>query len=90
MKLQLTIDSHHTNIPLSDDHRTKNSSGQRTVNLLEARNSGERTRLACWFRRCAETDFSSVRIAGAALAQRKVRDRGTRSPARETRALPRC
>ena len=43
---------------------------------MHARNSGEHTPLACWFRCLAETIFC------------KVRDRGTRSPARETRMLP--
>gem|GEM_PF-5016102 len=40
--------------------------------------SGERTRLACWFRRLAETSFQKFATAR------------TPSPTRETRALPKA
>jgi len=41
------------------------------------------------FRRRAETNFfAELRHANTKELTRKVRDRGTRSPARETRALP--
>src|SRR5438874_5049967 len=42
--------------------------------------SGERTRLACWFRRLAETIFTTEKKFAMARAP---------SPAREARALPR-
>ena len=54
-------------------------------------NSGERTRLACWCRRRAIANFSlrsSMRPAERAKKTRCSRA-GRRSPARETRALPR-
>ena len=51
--------------------------------------SGERTRLACWFRHRAETILFSAAPLERIDDLRKVYDRGTRSPARETRALPR-
>jgi len=51
--------------------------------------SGERARLACWFRRRAETIFvSSVASAARGESSNKVREPETASPARETRALP--
>src|SRR5262245_5768781 len=52
---------------------------------------GERTRLACWFRRPAETNFLLVSLRSAEMEQLEQRFAiaRTRSPARETRALPR-
>jgi hypothetical protein len=52
--------------------------------------SGERTRLACWFRRRAETIFvSSVAFAARGESSNKVREPETASPeTRETSALP--
>jgi hypothetical protein len=47
-------------------------------------NSGEHTPLACLFRRLAETDASA---SHSEAATEKVRERQTRSPARETRTL---
>src|SRR5436853_2520616 len=49
---------------------------------------GERTRLACWFRRLAETIL--FRCTNLRFRQRagKVRDRETRPPTRGTRVLP--
>src|SRR6266571_8690584 len=52
------------------------------------RRFGERTRLACWFRRRAETIFPLAIDLQSGPAQGEVRDRETRSPARVTRALP--
>src|SRR5205823_8878705 len=46
------------------------------------------TRLACWFRRHAETIFSEHETTDVIQCIRKVRDSGTPSPTRETRALP--
>src|SRR5215211_7636331 len=43
-------------------------------------------RLACWFRRRAETIFRKFANVYGFHQSRKVRDRETRSPARETRA----
>jgi hypothetical protein len=46
-------------------------------------------RLACWFRRHAETIFSKkLKNCMEFRVSRRVRDRETRSPARETHALP--
>jgi glutaminyl-tRNA synthetase len=50
--------------------------------------SGERARPACWFRRCAETNFSFNRIAPPAEVSEEVCESETASPARERRALP--
>ncbi len=47
----------------------------------------ERTRLAGWFRRHAETIFSSIGTGGGGFREKSAIAR-TRSPARETRALP--
>jgi len=62
------------------------------VDSVRSANSGERTRLACLFRRRAETILPQ---SGSCAAREKsdpekVRDRETRSPARATRALPRA
>src|SRR6266542_821226 len=46
------------------------------------------SRLACWFRRRAETVFPKNVDRGSRHRAREVRDGGTPSPARETRALP--
>src|SRR5712692_10279142 len=50
------------------------------------RNSGERTRLACGFRRLAE--ISSLGSGNNPLRERKFAIARARSPAREARALP--
>ena len=47
----------------------------------------ERTRLACWFRRRAETIFPSTEVRRGGFREKSAIAR-TRSPARETRALP--
>ncbi|PZR73599.1 MAG: hypothetical protein DLM52_10755 [Chthoniobacterales bacterium] len=41
-----------------------------------------------WFRRLAENDLCLIMPLAATSAPRKVRECGTHSPARETRALP--
>src|SRR5205085_12621763 len=51
--------------------------------------SGERTRLACGFRRLAETRLSTSILRVSGPRSQKVRDGETPSPARETHALPR-
>src|SRR5215211_6110363 len=52
--------------------------------------SGERTRLACWFRRSAETVFPLIFASSEHnRGKRKFATARTRSPAREPRALPR-
>ncbi len=50
----------------------------------DARDSGERTRLACWFRRHAET----ISMSGPTHHCEKVHDGESPSSARESRALP--
>jgi hypothetical protein len=56
--------------------------------LLPAQPSGERMRLACWFRRRAETNFNLISVPQRtnASAKGKFAIAGTCSPTRETRA----
>ena len=65
---------------------------ERVVCAIDAGNSGERTPLACWFRRSAETDFHAVSFresfANSAATRKGSREGGTPSPAGQRRALP--